>query len=184
METKDLLEAAQTIKILKSTFEAKQNEWLPVIAAVLGALAGGIASFIPNLLLETHKRRNERESVKSALLAEIKALLCVIEHRQYLDQMKQVFEQQQKMPGLKIRYQVKVPDHYSRVYQAHVDRLGVIQPALSSKIIQFYHLLDSIVQDVTPGGSIADNGGDEDAFRQLIALAESALALGKEITQE
>lgn len=182
METKELLEAAKTIEVMKSLFEAKPNAWVPVIAAVGGALVGGVVSIIPTWWIERNKRDFERKSVTSALTAEIKALLCVIEHRQYVKQMKFALEQLKLSPGAKYKYQVKVPEHYSRVYQAHIEKLGIVDSSLSAQIVQFHHLLDSIIQDVSPGGIIADIGGDEESFKRLIALAESALTLGREIT--
>lgn len=182
METKQLLEAVETIRVIKGLFDTPQNEWLPVVAAIGGAFVGGVSSIIPNYLIELKKRRDENLNVRSALIAEVEALLTIIEHRKYLDSMRQV-EQALKNSGGTFKFCVKVPDHYSRVYQSHIERIGVIDPRLASKIIRFHQLLDSIVQDIAPGGLIAEEGGSAEAFEQLVRIAEAAVTLGREITQ-
>lgn len=184
MDTKQLLEAVETIRIVQSLFVGQHNEWLPVIAAVGGAFVGGVSTFFPNYFLELKKRRDERMSVSCALVAEVRALLTIVEQRQYINGLKKVAQHLINSPaGTTAQYCVKVPDHYSRVYQAHVDRLGVVDPHLAAKIIEFHQLMDSAVQDVSTEGMIAQYGGDVAAFQQLIAIAEAAVAVGSEITQ-
>lgn len=182
MDTKQLLEAVETIRVVKSLFEAPRNEWLPVIAAVSGAFIGGIATIVPNYCIERTKRTNECRAVTSALLAEVSALLTIIEHRKYIENFRLIALHLHNHPSSLYKFSVKVPDHYSRVYQAHIDRLGVIDPQQAAKIIEFHQLLDSIVQDIGAGGLIAEQGGNAEAFEQLIAIAESAIWIGKELT--
>lgn len=182
MDTKQLLEAVETIKMVKSIFESQRNEWLPVFAAVGGAFVGGIVTIVPTYFIESSKRKNECRAVTSALLAEVRALLTIIEHRKYIENFRKIAFHLQNQPSSLYKFSVKVPDHYSRVYQAHIDRLGVIDPQQAAKIIEFHQLLDSIVQDIGAGGLIAEQGGNAEAFEQLIAIAESAICIGKELT--
>lgn len=184
MDTKQLLEAIETIKVVKDLFDTQQNEWIPVIAAIGGALVGGLSTTIPNFLIEWKKRRDESFNVRSALIAEVNALLTIIEHRKYIDSMRSGAEHLRNEPNMMLKYCVKIPEHYSRIYQAHIERIGSIDPALAAKIIQFHQLLDSIVQDIAPGGIVAEEGGGAETFEQLIQIADTAVAIGRDITKK
>lgn len=184
MDTKQLLEAAEIIRIIKSLFEQPTNEWLPVIAAIGGAFIGGISAFFPSYLIELKKRKVERTNVRGALLAEVSALVTIIEIRRYIENLQQVAEHLHQNPGATLRFCVKIPDHYSRVYQAHIERIGALEPTLAAKIIQFHQLIDSIVQDIAPGGLIAEEGGTEEAFLQLIEIANQAMMLGRDLAHK
>ena len=183
METKQLLEAVETIRIVKSLVENQQNQWLPVIAAIGGAFVGSISSFFPNYLLELKRHKNESRTVASALIAEIGALLTIIKHRKYVEGIRDAAVFLRANPGTPMKFCVRVPAHYSRVYQAHVHRLGLIQPDLSTKIIEFHQLIDAIVRDITPGGPLADEGGDAEAFEQLANIINEAVSIGRKITE-
>jgi hypothetical protein len=183
MDPKQLTEAMETAQLVKSILGPQRNEWLPVIAAVGGALVGGLVTIVPNYLIELSKRKNECRAVTSALLAEVRALLTIIEHRKYIESFRQITLQLESNPSSTYKISVKVPVHYSRVYQAHIDRLGLINPQQAAKIIEFHQLLDSVVQDIEPSGLIAEQGGNAEAFEQLIAISESAIRIGKELTE-
>lgn len=182
MDAKQLLEAAQ---ILEAMNHSVKNEWLPVFAAIGGALVGGIATFVPSFLLERQRRKDERLTVTNALLAEVRSILSIVEQRQYL---KNIREKEallrEKSPEETIKFSIRIAKHYSRVYQSHVDRLGTLDSAFATKIIQFHQLLDSVVQDVSPGGVIAEDEGNHQAFSQLVEITEKAINLGEELVRD
>lgn len=184
MDTKQLLEAVETIRIVKAIFDSPPNPWLPVIAAIGGAFVGSISSVIPNLLLEARKQRNERKSISNALIAEIRAMLTIVRHRQYLAHFEKALSAMQNDPASRIAFSIRVPDHYSRVFQANVSRLGLIPEQLAAQIIEFHQLIDSIVQDVTASGEIAEGRSSIEGFEQLLFLAKSAVQLGEEIVNK
>ena len=182
METQQLLEAAQTIQVIQSLFHNEPNEWLPVIAAIGGAFVGGVSTFLPAFLLESRKLRLERDALTSALAAEIAALLKIIEYRGYLESLHEAALYLKANPTERYRFSVKVPEHYSRIYQSNAERIGLIKPHLAVKIIEFHQLIDSVVQDITPDSPLQEQGLDIEAFEELIHILESAINIGKEIT--
>lgn len=184
MDTQQLLEAVQMIEVLKSLFVEEKNEWLPVIAAIGGAFIGGISTFFPAFILEARKSRKESQSITTALLSEISALLVIIEHRKYLKSLQDVVDYLAEHPSETYSFSVRVPEHYSRIYQTHAERIGLVKPSLASKIIEFHQLLDSVVQDVSLGGLIPEKGGTTETYEELIVILESAISIGKEITGE
>lgn len=183
MDTKQLLEAVETIRIIKSLFGPQPNAWLPVIAAVSGALVGGFATIIPTFLIELKKRKDERNTVTCALIAEIRAMLTIIRLRRYVEGLQTISDQLRATPGSLIRYRVKVPDHYSRVYQANVVNIGIVEPRLAARIIEFHQLVDAVVQDIAPGGLVAEQGGNFEAFENILTLVNSALTIGSELIE-
>lgn len=183
MDTKQLLEAVETLRAIEPLFESPKPDWLPVIAAIGGALVGAVSAIIPSYFIERKKQEDERRCVTNALVAEIRAILTIVEHRKYVENMKLVAHGLREKPGSSFQYSVKIPDHYSRVYQAHVERLGVVEPRLAAKIIEFHQLLDSVVQDIGPGGLISEHGGGVEAFEQLVHISESAVSIGKSLVR-
>lgn len=184
MDTQQLLEVAQTIEILQPMFADDKNQWLPVIAAIGGAFVGSISTFFPNYLLEFRKSKRERQSVETALVSEVSALLDVIKHRGYIEDLESNVHFLEQNPKEKEIFSVKIPDHYSRIYQENISKIGLVRPDLSSKIIRFHQLIDAAVQDISVGGFIADTGGDLQAFNELLQLFRTAREVGLEIVKE
>ncbi|MDP1539506.1 MAG: hypothetical protein Q8L72_02500 [Moraxellaceae bacterium] len=181
METQQLLEAAQTIEVLQSLFRSEPNEWLPVIAAIGGAFVGGISTFFPSYFLEARRHRLERKGITAALISEISALLKIIERRNFLGGFFDAIQYLEENPNDRYTLTVKVPDHYSRVYQSHIDRIGLVEPKLAADIIEFHQLIDAVVQDIVPGSPLQEYGGDIEAFEELIKILGSAKHLGHKI---
>ena len=138
MDTKQLLEAVESIKAIKPLFDVQKCEWLPVIAAIGGAFVGGVSTFLPNYLLARSKHKKEQRAVTNALISEISGLMVIVEHRKYIQGFKKIADNLRSNPSSTFKFCVKIPDHYSRVYQSYVDRLGLIETETASKIISSF----------------------------------------------
>lgn len=180
MDTQQLLEAAKTIEILNSIFGTKPNPWVPVIAAISGVFIGSIASFLTTYLLENVKTRRLKKQVTVALLSEIKALLVIVEHRKYLWGLRQAVSDLTQGKYDLVKFTIKFPEHYSRVYQANIVNIGLIDSDIASKIIEFHQLVDSFAQDVAVGG-VASEGTGIRIFDELIFVLERAIKLGNSL---
>ena len=184
METQQLLEAAKTIEAIQSLFHSEPNEWLPVFAAIGGAFIGGISTFLPSYFLEARKHRIEQQSITTALTSEISALLKIIDHRKYLDGLIEAVDHLKANPDDKYSLTVKVPEHYSRVYQSHIDRIGLVKPALAAEIIEFHQLIDAVVQDIVPDSPVQEEGGDLETYEELVRILTSAIHIGQKISSK
>ncbi len=184
MDTNQLPEVIEVIRTIKYLCEPASSPWITVATALGGVIVGGLLTFYSNFFLERNKRLHERKVVTTALVSEIQAILTIIEHRKYVEHMKAIFLRLQNQQGAMAHYKVRVPDHYSRVYQANLGRLGLLNSKLAAKIVEFHQLTDAIVQDITPGGEIAERGGGTEAFRQMLLLSERAVAIGNEIIRD
>lgn len=183
MDTQQLLEAVRTVEVIQSIISDKPNEWLPVFAAVGGAFVGAISTFFPTLLIERNKKRQEAKTVLFALVAEISALLKIIEVRNYIESIQNIIKHLEANPEFTHSFKVHVPDHYSRVYQSHVSNLGLLEIKQATQIIEFHQMIDAIVQDIKPGGLIAENHVGVESYREMLSIFEAAREIGSEIVK-
>lgn len=184
MEPQQVLEAVKVIEAIKPLFVERHNQWLPVIGAIGGALVGAIAAFFPTYLIEAVRERKQSAAITRALIAEIRALLVIIEHRRYLSLIEEIVHYLKENPQVPYHAAtVGVPDHYSRIYQAHAKSIGLVKPDLAAKIIEFHQLIDAVVQDISEGGTFSQEGGTIEAYSQAIKILETAIEIGRDLTR-
>lgn len=158
------------------------SQWVPAIAAILGAFVGAIAAFIPNLIVESHRFRKESCIVEASLIAEMTALIEIADERRYLSSIEQAIAHLETQPeGATLAFGVNVPSHYSRVYQANAHRIGMIQEDKATDIIRFHQLIDAVVQDVSDGGLLSA-GGSVGAFKENQQILSRAFEIGRKYT--
>ena len=165
--------------MIAATCTSQSSQWVPALAGIFGALVGAIASFIPNLIVESHRRRKEACLVEASLIAEMTALVEVAQERNYLSSLEQVISHLETMPaGSELTFRANIPAHYSRVYQANSHRIGIIEQTKATDIIRFHQLVDSVVQDVSEGG-VLSGGGVIDAFKENHQILSRAFAISR-----
>ncbi len=181
MSPDEIKALTETVKMLKEMAESKPNEWLPVYAALGGAIAGSIASFLPTLFLEKRRDHKYSRQIQSSLLAEVSALLEIISHRKYLESIQEVIESLSTQPaGTTYSFAVDVPPHYSRVYQENCINIGVVQEDVAREIVVFHQLIDAVVQDVKLCGHVSE-GAELEAFIEMEAILKRAIEIGNKI---
>lgn len=184
MEPTQIIFSPETLEALKAiNAQSFLDKSLPVIAAFGGAIIGGLVSYLPNKLLEAHKREREADAVRNALITEIRSIIAIIEERGYFTEMEKVIQNLNHTGGI-AGFSARIPDHYSRVYQAQVSRIGLLAPDLATKIITFHQLIDAVVQDISPGGYIAEQGGNLERFKTLRDIFGRALASARQVLSE
>ena len=158
---------------------AFDSQWIPALAGILGALVGSIATFIPNLIVESRRNRKESKLVEASLIAEMTALVEIAEERRFLPSLELVISHLENQPaGSKSFLSANIPLHYSRVYQANVHRIGIVEQTKATDIIRFYQLIDAIVQDISEGGVLSE-GGTIDAFRENHRILTRAFEISR-----
>jgi hypothetical protein len=173
-------------------------DWSPLIeslaaanwtAIVVAVVSGGVAIKAPQLLWN---RQSERESasVKASLLAEVAALVDIVELRGYLpalrDRQKLLAARQGSVmsgfSNITESYEVDIDSQFNRVYQGNVTKLGVLAADDAREIVRFHQLADSVRLDVVPGGRLAVGTNDPNEFGKTADLLEMALRIGHALT--
>ncbi len=180
MDTKTILEAVEVIRDVKSLFVA-QDPYLPVYAALGGAFVGGVASIIPTSITNWLNTRRERRATALQLYAEVKSYLEVIEHRHYIDSLSEIVDGFVANKFSSYTYQVQVNEERFFIFKNSVGRLGLLSPATQVKIVEFYQLLEAIVQDVKPGGMLNAQPVGQAAYEEVLSLTRKAKTLGLEV---
>jgi hypothetical protein len=152
---------------------ALQNTFMTMAATtILAILAWGI---------RTHR---DRVAVKVALVTEIITLKKIAEVRGYADGL---FETYHELSSLdpeerpKTQLMVKIPEHYCRVYQANLQKLGTLGLRDAFLVVSFYQYVDSFVRDVLPGGILHEGTSDPEAFKETGQVLKAAVRIAYEL---
>ncbi|WP_282339374.1 hypothetical protein [Pseudomonas sp. PS02288] len=151
--------------------------------AILVAFSAGATGVIGPLFLSAQQARREAQTVRAAILAEVSALLEVIEDRGYLYGLQEsqgellTSEPDQHV----IQAQVAITDSYKSVYQAFISRLGALTPQEASLAVRFYQLIEAVRTDVAPGGVLYEGSSEPADFEETARLLNKAIAVGKEL---
>lgn len=159
------------------------EDWIPTISALIGAAVGGISTYFATIKVEERKSKHLGRSVQSALVTEIEAILEITNQRGYQQSFQQIIQYLKANPGAAYTIQVKVPGHYSRIYQENAGKIGTISNELASNIVKFHQFVDSVVQDITPGG-VLYSGGNLSNYTQTKTILDTAILLGQKIIDD
>jgi hypothetical protein len=176
-DAQKIIQILQSVKALLS----QQNPWIPVYAAIGGALAGAIAAILPNVLIERLKERRAVKGLTDSVVCEVSAILAIIKHRRYLETAEKIVETLLSTPGSTFKLQVMVPENYFKIYHANLDRVNVIDPSVRLKVVTFYQLLEAVIQDIKPGDLLSTEAHGVDPFAEALSILKQAIELGHKI---
>lgn len=180
IDPKSILETIEIIRAVKSLF-IEQNQYLPVYSALGGAFVGAVSSFFPNYIIGKLKDRKDRRSTTLQLYAEIKATIELAEHRSYIQDLERVVEAFESKQITSCTYQIQVPEDRFPIFKCSLDRLGMLEIDLQVKVVEFYQLLEAVVQDVMPGGVLNAVPAPAEGFKEALRITKRARQLGGEI---
>lgn len=180
MDTQQLFEAVEILEKLSMGCAEKTGDWVPAISAIAGVFLGGVISFLSTYMLGYLNAKKQKEQITAALISEVKALLVIFERRKYLPEMRAGLGDLQSGKFSTLPVSIGFNDRYIQIYQANIDKLGVLEACIASKIIEFHYLVGSFISDVSKGGAAAE-GADARVFEELIEILERAFEIGKEL---
>ncbi|HFF2084749.1 hypothetical protein ABL980_03665 [Pseudomonas aeruginosa] len=164
------------------------TDWTTVLVGLIGAAAGAG----PTLYLHLSGVRRERQAVRAAILAEIRALVDLIERRGYLSHVRTEYQTlslslamatpftQQEVAEASLR--VLVPPDYNLIYRENATRLGCLEPDEAAQVVKFYQLIQSVIADVTPGGLLYEGTREARQISETLAIFEEAMRVGKALS--
>lgn len=156
------------------------NYWAAALGAG-GAVAGALAAYIPNACIARKLRENQAKSTAFQLYAEINSTLELANKRGYRKGLEKVCAAM--APGAITSHSitVQVPDDRFIVFKANLSNIGLLPPALQTKIVMLYQIMESLVQDMKPGGFLNTPPGKKPEFDEALQLFVSAEELAKEV---
>ena len=161
--------------------EVSVSLWFPAITALIGTLVGAVASFIPALITEHFKAKREATVLRASLVSEVQGLMEIAVARQYLAELRTICTHlASQPPGTTMRFEVMVPNHYSRIYQANCQHIGKIDHQTAVQIVLFHQFADAVVQDIQPGGPLAA-GAELTAFQEAAQILSRAMSVGEQL---
>ncbi|MGL6246005.1 hypothetical protein [Pseudomonas sp.] len=171
-------------------------DWTPLVQSLAAinwtaVLVGGVTGAGPFLLWKKQVKK-EAESVRASLLAEVAALVEIVERRGYLPGLREreallrarsssayaIFPNAKTIEP----FVVHIDSQYSRVYQGNVSKLGVLTAEDAKQIVRFHQLADSVRLDVVPGGVLTKSSNPQ-AFKETGDLLEMAMKIGRDLTE-
>lgn len=177
LSPKTILETIEVIRAVKSLF-AEHNPYLPIYSALGGAFIGAVSSFFPNYLINRLKERREKKSTTLQIYAEIKASIELAEHRKYIVQLEQVVAAFAEKQITSYSYQVQVREDVFPIFRASLDRLGILDIDIQVNVVEFYQLIEAVIQDVKPGGLLNAQPASESAFVETLRISKRAREIG------
>ncbi len=166
--------------VLDAISKLQPNEWIPVISALGGALVGGLVTFFPTKYLEDRKQKQFALQVRNCIIAEISALVRIIENRKYVEAIEEAVTHLQDKPTDIYTLHADIPIHYSQIYQDQCRNLGVLDRTVARDIINFYQLVDAVVQDIKPEGTFSKHPSLE-AYVESLEMFRLAVKIGKNL---
>ncbi|MDN3518310.1 hypothetical protein QWY84_11865 [Aquisalimonas lutea] len=163
---------------LRAAVESTRSVWVIVLPPIITAIVGFLAAIVPTAWLEHRREKRAVKTLRSSLMAELASAASIIRARGYVQDLKEGAE------GTREKLQINVPADYFRVFRANVDKLGLLDAAEAARIIQTYQLLESVIQDVIPGGPLHEGTAGPSGFRENWQFLESALHLADKLVSE
>lgn len=160
---------------LQTAFEKSSSLWSDLGPPIITGIVGFFAALIPSVLLERRREKRQARTLRASLIAEISGMAEIIRDRGYIEALREGAE------GRINTMSVNVPGDYFIIYKSNTASLGLLEPEEASRIVHLYHLIESVVQDVIPGGILYAGVGGQHGFQQDVDFLERALVLADEL---
>lgn len=178
-----LAQAIELLKQAKPLLDSGDGVLLAVIGT-LGAIGGALAAFFPAFWNAKLHERQLKESVAVQLYAEIQAILEIERYRGYTKGVREIIEQFDQGKISRWSFQVQVSSERFLVYKANLPNLGRLPPRLQQKIVLLYQTMESVVQDMQPGGYLNSPEVSRHGFSEVLELLVKARRTGEEVLAE
>lgn len=177
------LQTIELMKAAKPLFESGEGYLIAAVSA-LGAIGGAIAAYVPNRLMAKHQQAELRKSTAFQLYSEIRATLEVVQHRGYIESLRDLLASFDRKEILTCTYKVQVPDERFIIFKSNLGNLGLLPPGVQGQIVLLYQLLEAVIQDVKPGGMLNAEPAGRGAFAEALTLSERAKTIAEQVLIE
>jgi hypothetical protein len=171
---KDQVDAASANEILAQIASLKIQSSASYWPAVITGIFTLLASLGAGHFLEHQKHKRLRAAVKTALIAEIKALKKVAIARKYLNLLTTSIDSATSV-------EILIPENYNPVYRSNVEHIGLLSEYDAQRIVTFHQYVQSVIQDVGPNGALSQKWASSESFRETRDLLKEAFNIADEL---
>lgn len=155
-----------------------------LVSVVVGGLLATFGGMATNTYLERMRLRRDSRNLALAFKGELTALIALIEERRYVERFEQVIQQiESTREPFYVPFRIRFK--YDRVYDANVDRIGLLKPPLAEQLPLFYTRVNSIMEDLVSLGDGSYTQIDLDQLLRIYRFAhdmlEASQAHGRQI---
>jgi hypothetical protein len=111
-------------------------------------IIGGVLALAGGFLSQWWQKRQERKALAHALSGEISAIIEIGKHRGYMEGMANVINQA-RLTGEPCSFRISIKQSYMEVYQANVDKIGLLPQSIAADVVKFYTFTKSVIEDMT-----------------------------------
>lgn len=158
-----------------------------IVAVLVGGLIAIAGGFLTTVLLENRRQRREARNLALAFRGEIGGLMEHIEERGYLRRFEEVIAEIEAS-GEPFYVPMRIRFQYDRVYDANVERIGMLAGELPALIPLFYTRFSSVLEDLVNMGEGVYEALDLPTllrvYRDLHRILQATVALGERIEGE
>ncbi|MDV7623927.1 hypothetical protein R4615_17395 [Acinetobacter baumannii] len=152
--------------------------------AILVALFSAFISFVVQLFFKWNDRRYQAKSFELSIIAEVEAILNIIDKRKYRKGLEEgvfQFELGERLSVNKIyTLEIQIQENYCPIYFNNLDKISFISPQKVKDVVRFYSLLMSLAQDVKPDG-LLNTEPSREAFNECLNVFDEAIIIGNRI---
>lgn len=153
--------------------------------AIVVALFSAIIGFIIQLFFKFFDKHSNAKALEIAIQAEIKAIILIIEKRNY----KQILEHclfhslmmdniNKNSPTLTIDF----AENYNQIYINNLDKISYLGSHIHD-VVLFHILISSLIQDAKSGGILNDKDlVDTECYKECLDILDQVITLGEKIT--
>jgi len=124
--------------------------WLiPVASALIGALAGGAASFWAQRSLSIRRDKDQRRALAAALAAELSSIHALIEFRAYRESLDLTIDDMTR-EGRPISWGFRARKEYFPVFKGNIDKIGLLPAELAQRVTSLYAAMNALLEDIEP----------------------------------
>jgi len=152
-----------------------------IVAAILGALLGGVLQVVQNYRTE----QRHIAAIRVALGCEVDAILRLVNHRGYIGFIDQLIGESAK--GNVSNPVIDIRSNYFHIFESLGENIGKLEPSEVLKIVNFYSYCRAAIDSTRPDGP---NHLPEEPMENLAALVQlkdillKIQELGEEIVAE
>lgn len=157
---------------------------LSINNAIVVTLLSAVISFVVQLFFKWYERRYQAKSFELSIIAEVEAILNIIEKRNYRKGLEDgiFFSELIDKSSASNTYtlEVQIQENYCPIYFNNLDKISFISAKKVKDVVRFYSLLISLAQDVKPGG-LLNTDPSREAYNECLDILNEAVVIGRRI---